>query len=429
MREDWNRRALEDAHYYVAFGRRGQTEEEFSATASEQVLGLLRELRRLRPVCAPESARVLEIGCGPGRLMKPLSRSVGEIHGVDISDEMIRRAGERLRGIPNAHVYHAPASDLSHFPGASFDFVYSYAVFQHIPSREVVINYLHEARRVLRTGGILRCQLNGLPPTAARYDTWSGVRFQAEEMAAFARNNDMQLLALEGALTQYMWITCRKRATGWIAALDGSPGSGSARLRRITNAHSSEPVAPSRGRFACVSLWLENLPQDIDLNHLEVRIGSQPATPVYIGEPERDGLRQVNVWLPPSTRSGLQPVRLLWLGKELCPPATLRVIPPGPLVPCVMAVTDGVNLLSGTTIVSGTVKVVLEEASKPEEFGATVGSHPARDIDIFCTDPAPPRYEINFSLPAAVRAGDHLLEMHLGGRRLAPVRVRVAPEE
>ena len=32
MREDWNRRALEDASYYVAFGRRGQSEEEFFAT-------------------------------------------------------------------------------------------------------------------------------------------------------------------------------------------------------------------------------------------------------------------------------------------------------------------------------------------------------------------------------------------------------------
>jgi hypothetical protein len=29
MRQDWNERAREDAHYYVAFGRRHQTEDDF----------------------------------------------------------------------------------------------------------------------------------------------------------------------------------------------------------------------------------------------------------------------------------------------------------------------------------------------------------------------------------------------------------------
>ena len=32
MRADWNDRALEDAHYYVAFGGRNQDEEGFLAT-------------------------------------------------------------------------------------------------------------------------------------------------------------------------------------------------------------------------------------------------------------------------------------------------------------------------------------------------------------------------------------------------------------
>ena len=47
--------------------------------------------------------RALEIGCGPGRLMRPMSRHFVEIHGVDVSDEMIALAKEKLRDIPNAH--------------------------------------------------------------------------------------------------------------------------------------------------------------------------------------------------------------------------------------------------------------------------------------------------------------------------------------
>jgi len=74
-----------------------------------------------------------------------MSRHFAEIHGVDVSDEMIRMARERLRDTPNAHPHHGTGSDLAMFPDEKFDFVYSYAVFQHIPSREVVFQYLREA--------------------------------------------------------------------------------------------------------------------------------------------------------------------------------------------------------------------------------------------------------------------------------------------
>lgn len=47
MRADWNDRAREDARYYVAFGRRGQEEEEFFASASDVVHALEEELKRL----------------------------------------------------------------------------------------------------------------------------------------------------------------------------------------------------------------------------------------------------------------------------------------------------------------------------------------------------------------------------------------------
>jgi hypothetical protein len=87
MRAEWNERAREDAHYYVAFGRRDQDDDEFFATAKEIVVSLEAELRRFPPDSNRRAWRALEIGCGPGRLMKPMSRHFGEIHGVDVSDE------------------------------------------------------------------------------------------------------------------------------------------------------------------------------------------------------------------------------------------------------------------------------------------------------------------------------------------------------
>ncbi len=168
MRADWNERAREDANYYVAFGRRDQDDSEFFATAADVIRDLEGELKRL-PAEKPVAARrALEIGCGPGRLMRPMSRHFGEIHGVDISDEMISQARAKLHDIPHAHTHHASGSDLALFPSDHFDFVYSYAVFQHIPSAAVVFSYLREIVRVLRPGGIARLQINGLPRRPGR---------------------------------------------------------------------------------------------------------------------------------------------------------------------------------------------------------------------------------------------------------------------
>ncbi len=257
-------RAREDANYYVAFGRRGQDDPEFFSTAAEVLPVLEGELKRLAG-----RAAALEIGCGPGRLLRPMSRHFGEIHGVDVSDEMVRLARERLADVANARVHATSGADLAPFAAETFDFVYSYAVFQHIPSRDVVFRYLEETRRVLKPGGVLRCQINGLPQTAARYTTWDGVRIAAAEVAEFARAHDFQLLAIEGVLTQYMWITLRKMPAGWAAGLEFR---GRAALRNATNAHTGEAAVPTAGPLAAVSLWIEGLPRDCDLNHLTVTV-------------------------------------------------------------------------------------------------------------------------------------------------------------
>ncbi len=426
MRDDWNSRAREDAHYYVAFGRRDQTEDEFYATAAETVRSFETELRRLAGG-KPRARRALEIGCGPGRLLKPMSRFFGEIHGVDVADEMIALARGRLSGVPHAHVHATNGAELAQFADESFDFVYSYAVFQHIPSRDVVMEYLRETQRVLKPGGLARLQLNGLPPTARTYDTWAGVRIQAAEIVEFTRAHDLQLVALEGALTQYMWTSWIKRPEGWRRGLEQGRDAGQARIRRVTNTHSSETAAPSRGRFAAISIWVENLPAEVDLSDLKILVGGQPAKGSYIGPRGAAGIQQINAVLAESDATGLMLVELLWFGEPLCPPGRLRVIPAGPVVPRLTAVSDGVNLMSGTRIETGTVKATMEDIARPEDFAASVGGIAVEDIDAFCVDPQPRKYEINFRLPAAVAPGPGVLELRLGRRRFPPVAIEVAP--
>ena len=414
MRADWNERAGEDAYYYVAFGRREQDDEEFFATGREMAASLALELKRLRGRDA-----ALEIGCGPGRLMRPMSQYFREIHGVDVSDEMIKLARERLRGTENAHPHHTSGSDLRQFADESFDFVYSYAVFQHIPSREVVMQYLREARRVLKPGGILRCQMNGLPPHARQYDTWSGVRIAPQEVLDFARENDLQLLALEQIWTQYMWVTCRKGARAGAT-------EGEARIRNISNALTGEGVAPASGPMAAISVWVENLPAACGINDTTVLADGCECRLTYIGEPEADGVAQVNAFLPENVRTGLVPVELQWRGQALCAPAWVRIMPAGPAVPRITTVTDGVNLLSGNRIVTGSVKVTMIEVMHPEQFRATVDGKEAREVDSFCADPIGRRFEFNFRLPEGIAGGPHEVGIFLGHRALAMLPIEVA---
>ena len=424
MRADWNQRAREDVRYYVAFGRRGQDDEEFFASAADVVRALEQELKRLPRYLQPVDRRALEIGCGPGRLLRPMSRNFGELHGVDVSDEMIRMAQERFGASRSIHLRVTSGRDLDPLASDYFDFVYSYAVFQHIPSREVVLAYFDEIRRVLKVGGLARLQLNGLPPGDKTPDTWEGVRFTRQDVADYARKKDFQLLLLEGEGTQYMWTTLRKQPSGWRARLK-NPGTLS-KVQRICDARTGEPVVPASGSFAYAAFRLEQLSDDCDLNDLRILFEGAAGTPCYIGPPEWDGVSQVNALLPPGVRSGIVPVELAWLGKPLSAPVWVRVIPRGPAVPRVCWVSDGTNLLAGPRIESGVLKLMMEDLADGAEVIALVDGRPLHDLELFSTDALTGRFEFNFRLPADLGAGPHQLEVRQGSRRFPPIAIEVA---
>lgn len=419
MRAEWNQRAQEDAHYYVAFGRRDQDDEEFFATAKGLVGELAAELKRL-PAAPRSQRRALEIGCGPGRLLRPMSQYFGQIYGVDISDSMIAIAKEKLRDIPNAFPQAVGGSDLKLFPDRHFDFIYSYAVFQHIPSTEVVFSYLRETVRVLRTGGIARLQLNGLPKSSRAYTTWEGVRIGADEIQAFTREHGIELLALTGIDSQYMWTTWRKPAYA-----PQPPEANASRIRALSNAFSNEQAVPAAGRLACVAASVENLPEGCDLNSLTAFIDGVAGRVCYIGPRGRNGFSQVNVFLPKGVRTGLLPLRLEWRGVSLAADKFIRVIPPGPSVPRLNALTDAINLMSATRIESGLVKASIEEVDSIETFNATVDGVPVEKVETFRADPLTERWEVNFEIPRSVEAGARRLEIRLRSRTLATIGIEV----
>jgi SAM-dependent methyltransferase len=162
LREAWNRRARENARHYVATGNTEWSDEEFFHSGEQTVSHYI--LTDMANVCQgrdPKSMRVLEIGCGAARVTRALAQLFGEVHAVDISTEMVERARLALAAFPNAHVYQNNGIDLSVVPDLPFDFAFSTIVFQHIPSLEIIENYLREVSRVLRPGGLFKAEVRG----------------------------------------------------------------------------------------------------------------------------------------------------------------------------------------------------------------------------------------------------------------------------
>lgn len=95
--------------------------------------------------------RILDSGCGSGRFSELLGDKNIDYFGVDISEKLIEIA---QRKYPRAKFQVADCLNLP-FPGNFFDKVYSISVLHHIPSKEFQLQYLKEARRVLKPEGLL----------------------------------------------------------------------------------------------------------------------------------------------------------------------------------------------------------------------------------------------------------------------------------
>ncbi len=102
----------------------------------------------LRALGVGPDQHILDVGCGAGMIMRPLSDTV-TVTGTDLAFAMIRRGRElwpALNGL-QAGSTHLP------FRSACFDGAFSHGVFFYFPGYEYAAGALAEMRRVVRPGG------------------------------------------------------------------------------------------------------------------------------------------------------------------------------------------------------------------------------------------------------------------------------------
>lgn len=95
--------------------------------------------------------KILDSGCGNGWLFEILKEKKVEYYGVDFSEKLIEIAKKKF---PQGNFQVENALKLS-FPDNYFDKVYSISVLHHLPSEEFRLQYLKEAKRVLKPNGLL----------------------------------------------------------------------------------------------------------------------------------------------------------------------------------------------------------------------------------------------------------------------------------
>jgi SAM-dependent methyltransferase len=215
MRSEWNDRARKNARFYINTASTEWSDEEFFRTGELNVEEhILTDMHNICQGMPPREMKVLEIGCGAGRLTRALARVFGEVFAVDVSTEMMQVARAKLRDAGNVHLYCNNGVDLSVLPrDISFDFAFSFIVFQHVPSMDVIASYCREVGRRLRPGGLFKFQVQGYTKLD-KADTWLGVGVSESDAARLAQENGFEFRYSDGAGTQFYWLWFFKRQTG-----------------------------------------------------------------------------------------------------------------------------------------------------------------------------------------------------------------------
>jgi SAM-dependent methyltransferase len=228
MREFWDRRAAEDAAYFVD-NRRPYGEPDLERFFADAAHDLDRFLEPLGAALEPHQT-VLEIGCGIGRFTRVLAVRAGRVLALDISGEMLARARELNPQLGNVDWLLGDGVSLAGVEDRSVDGCVSTVVFQHIPDPEITYGYVRETGRVLRPDGWAALQVSNDPsvheprsgmgyrlralvgcgPRGLRDPSWLGSPVDLGELRRAAAGASLEVERITGEGTQYCCVLLRR---------------------------------------------------------------------------------------------------------------------------------------------------------------------------------------------------------------------------
>jgi SAM-dependent methyltransferase len=171
----------------------GAADEKHVRLSAQRAVSNITELAGIGP-----SDHLLEIGCGVARIGLELAPRCQRWTGVDISQNMLACAADRLSQLGNVHLVHLQASNLDSLPDSSFDLVYSTNMFDHLDQMDRC-RYIQDAFRVLRPSGRFYVDNTDLESDAG----WAAFANGVATLQNFERAPYQPTLATEAELTAY----------------------------------------------------------------------------------------------------------------------------------------------------------------------------------------------------------------------------------
>lgn len=182
MRADWDRRIRHDYRFWMSDGVSDDNAMWSSGARDYAIL--------VEGIKIADTARFLELGCGVGRILAAALKDFGQVIGVDVSEEAIRKARELLPRDPRLQLILGDGFTLRQIESGSVDLAVSFAAITSMPV-PVIANYLVELYRVLKPEGCIRLQIYlGQEQQIATADTL--------HLRCFERQNFMAGIAAAG---------------------------------------------------------------------------------------------------------------------------------------------------------------------------------------------------------------------------------------
>ena len=211
MKKEWDARSKLDTLFVIST-EHSENYEDFWQSGMDDIKSILdidgSRFEKITHQKEPKKMRILEIGCGIGRLLIPMSEIFGQVMGVDISSEMIHKGKKHLENIQNCQIFENNGIDLSEFSDNYFDFCFSFIVFQHIPEKKIVEKYISEVSRVLKPNCLFRFQVRGtITSKPNQITTWDGVQFTSDEIHKIAQVNNFEIIEDGNDKDEYYWLT------------------------------------------------------------------------------------------------------------------------------------------------------------------------------------------------------------------------------
>lgn len=125
--------------------------EDYARKPVELPAAFERKISITRALMRPDHV-VLDIGCGTGSLVLRLADGAQQVHGLDLSSEMVRIARHKteVQGVDNATFHVGPFDDEVPFDDASLDGLCAYSLLHLLEDREAALARIF---RLLKPGG------------------------------------------------------------------------------------------------------------------------------------------------------------------------------------------------------------------------------------------------------------------------------------